>query len=90
MKKLLALAGVGAALAGALVTSVPAQAETAETAKTSAAALSPWRYVESFYGWNRWYDCRQVAYQGIRNGWWYNADCREAPDRIDLYVQVTP
>ncbi|MEV8630600.1 hypothetical protein AB0395_02995 [Streptosporangium sp. NPDC051023] len=98
MKRMLALAGVGAALVAGLATATPAQAASHEAQQTvatvgaqgTANAFTPLRYYTTFYGPNPWWSCTQRGNQGVSNGEWWDFQCRAGDSWVDLYIQVAP
>lgn len=71
------LAVLGVTLSVGLLTAGPAMA-------------SPFRYHSTYYGDAAWTKCYERGYQGVRDGSWWDSDCRRAPYGVDLYVQISP
>ncbi|KAB2350881.1 hypothetical protein [Actinomadura rudentiformis] len=87
MKKMLAIAGICAALTAGVVTAPPAGAATASVAQQ---AESPFRYYDSYYGSNPWWSCYQRGNLGLQRGEWWDYDCREGTYWVELWIQVRP
>lgn len=51
---------------------------------------SPWRYYDTYYGDSAWTKCFDRGYQGIREGTWWDSDCRGKSYGVELWIQVRP
>ncbi|MEV6283486.1 hypothetical protein [Kribbella sp. NPDC051770] len=78
MKKLFMAAAAAAVVVGAGVVTAPV------------ASASPLRYYTTFYGGDTYSQCIQRGNQGLRNGEWWDYQCRLESYGSDLYIQISP